>query len=110
MSTEPSRRPSAGQEPHGADSTKRPSTRQELNERLPLTLEQIGASVSPMTTRKKKKPGRVTKQAARVEAKRRIRRPEYVDIPIEGPSEQLVGWLRVEGHRIMWGNKETKKW
>jgi len=42
--------------------------------------------------------------------KRRIRRPEFVEIPIEGRGEQLVGWLRVEAHRIMWGAKETKKW
>jgi hypothetical protein len=33
-----------------------------------------------------------------------------VDIPIEGPRERLVGWLRVEGHQVMWGDKETKKW
>jgi len=39
-----------------------------------------------------------------------IQRPEFVEIPIEGKGEKLVGRLRVEGHRIMWGNKETKKW
>ena len=49
----------------------------------------------------------------RPKAKKRasaIRRPEFVEIPIEGKDEKLVGRLRVEGHRIMWGDKETKKW
>jgi hypothetical protein len=56
---------------------------------------------------KKTKARRPTKAPT---TKRRIRRPEYVDIPIEGRGEQLVGWLRVEAHRIMWGDKATKKW
>jgi hypothetical protein len=80
-----------------------------------LTVVPIGASVSPMSS-KKMKAGRATKdvarvaRVARVEATRRTRRREFVDIPIEGPGERLVGWLRVEAHRIMWGDKETKKW
>lgn len=37
-------------------------------------------------------------------------RPEFVEIPIEGRGEQLGGWLRVEAHRIMWGDKATRKW
>ena len=59
---------------------------------------------------KKTRAKRRTKDSAKVAAKRRIRRPEFVDVPIEGQGERLVGWLRVEGHRIMWGDKETKKW
>jgi hypothetical protein len=50
---------------------------------------------------------KLTKAAKRASA---IRRPEFVEIPIEGKGEKLVGRLRVEGHRIMWGDKETKKW
>jgi hypothetical protein len=73
----------------------------------------IGARVSPMSA-KRVQVGRATKDSAKVaatvEKKHRIRRPEFVDIPIEGQGERLVGWLRVEAHRIMWGDKETKKW
>ncbi len=50
-----------------------------------------------------------TKKAKRT-AKRQIRRPEFVEIPIEGKGAELVGWLRVEAHRIMWGERATKKW
>jgi hypothetical protein len=49
---------------------------------------------------KKTKPRPATKR----------RRPEFVEIPIEGHGEQLGGWLRVEAHQIMWGDKETQKW
>jgi hypothetical protein len=59
----------------------------------------IGASVSSMSTK-----------AAKRGPVKGIRKPEFVEIPIEGKDEKLVGRLRVEGHRIMWGDKETKKW
>ena len=65
-----------------------------------MTAVPIGASVLTMTTKQPK----ATKRA------HGIRRPEFVEIPIEGKDEKLVGRLRVEGHRIMWGDKETKKW
>jgi hypothetical protein len=41
---------------------------------------------------------------------RRIRRPEFVEIAIEGRDDKILGRLRVEPNRIMWGDKETKKW
>ena len=65
-----------------------------------MTAVPIGASVAPMTTKQSKAAKRASG----------IRRPEFVEIPIEGKDEKLVGRLRVEGHRIMWGDKETKKW
>jgi hypothetical protein len=40
---------------------------------------------------------------------RRFRRPDVIDIPIE-QHDKILGTLRVEPNRIMWGNEETKKW
>ena len=51
-----------------------------------------------------------TKQPKAAKRANGIRRPEFVEIPIEGKNEKLVGRLRVEGHRIMWGDKKTKTW
>jgi hypothetical protein len=49
-------------------------------------------------------------KARRAPKNRRIRRPEFVEIPIETQGGQLGGWLRVEAHRIMWGDKVTRRW
>jgi hypothetical protein len=69
-----------------------------------LTATAIGASVSAMSAKKTK-----SRRPAKDVAKRR-RRPEFVEIPIEGHGGKLGGWLRVEAHRIMWGDKATQKW
>jgi hypothetical protein len=39
-----------------------------------------------------------------------FRRPEFIEIPIEGPDGYLLGRIRVTPDRVMWGRKETKKW
>jgi hypothetical protein len=63
-----------------------------------------------MSTKKKTKPRRAPSAGKSNVTKRRVRRPEFVEIPIERHGEQLGGWLRVEAHRIMWGDKATRQW